>query len=247
MKGSYDFKFVCYEFDRPSYTDNRKGCPSFFLGYMEEGRAEIKGENGVFTLAKGDFFYIPMHLPYESRWMGDPVVRFRSIGFTLFPEGEMEGFALQKLPKDPELLEMYMELPLTRTPDAAALSRLYALLARLVPILAKEEKSRSKRLVQETYAFFSLHPEKSVSDAARHSAVSVSALYQAFRHLGVTPNEMRLELLSEKAVRILSSTNRSVQDISDSLGFSSPSYFRKVLKKYQKKTPRDIRKAVPKV
>jgi transcriptional regulator GlxA family with amidase domain len=41
---------------------------------------------------------------------------------------------------------------------------------------------------------------------------------------------------------MLTTTNKSVQEISDILGFSSTSYFRKILKLYTDKTPLKIRK-----
>ena len=44
------------------------------------------------------------------------------------------------------------------------------------------------------------------------------------------------------AVNLLSTTNRPVQQISDAAGFSSTSYFRKLLRKYTGKTPLQIRK-----
>ncbi len=57
-----------------------------------------------------------------------------------------------------------------------------------------------------------------------------------------TPNEVRQELQTDRAVRLLTTTDMNIQQISDSLGFSSVSYFRKILRKYTGKTPSQIRR-----
>ena len=48
----------------------------------------------------------------------------------------------------------------------------------------------------------------------------------------------------EKAKQLLMTTNISVEEISRMLNFSSASYFRKILKKYSGKTPKEIRKTL---
>jgi len=82
-----------------------------------------------------------------------------------------------------------------------------------------------------------------VSRLARLCNVSESGIYLLFkRELNKTPNQVRLEILCQRAVSLLTTTNKSVQEISDTLGFSSTSYFRKILKANSGKTPLQIRK-----
>ena len=57
----------------------------------------------------------------------------------------------------------------------------------------------------------------------------------------MTPNEMRQQIAVEMAVKLLITTEKSVQQISDKLGFSSTDYFRRILRKHTGKTPRQIR------
>ena len=70
------------------------------------------------------------------------------------------------------------------------------------------------------------------------------ALYTAFKRHGSTPNQTRQELLVRKAKQLLTTTDSSVQEISDQLGFSSTSYFRKILHRQTGKTPTQIRREV---
>ncbi|MBE6729298.1 MAG: helix-turn-helix transcriptional regulator [Ruminococcaceae bacterium] len=81
-------------------------------------------------------------------------------------------------------------------------------------------------------------------DVAKHCAVNESTLYWAFKTAAnKTPNEIKNKFLCQKAIMLIINTNKSVQEISDSLGFSSTSYFRKILKANTGKTPREIRKS----
>ena len=74
-----------------------------------------------------------------------------------------------------------------------------------------------------------------------------ATLYTAFKRHGSTPNQTRQKLLVKQAKQLLTTTDSSVQTISDQLGFSSSSYFRKILRRYTGKTPMQIRKAGAKV
>ena len=70
-----------------------------------------------------------------------------------------------------------------------------------------------------------------------------SALYHIFKtENNLTPNELIQKIRCDKAVVLLTTTNKSIQEISDILEFSSTSYFRKVLYRYTQKTPKEIRK-----
>lgn len=82
-----------------------------------------------------------------------------------------------------------------------------------------------------------------MKDVATHCKISESGLYPIFQKVfQKTPLEMKQEILCEKAVQLLTTTDLSVEEISNRLLFSSSSYFRKILRKYTGKTPREIRK-----
>ena len=85
----------------------------------------------------------------------------------------------------------------------------------------------------------------SVPELARPCRVSESGLYAAFRTVkGCTPVEMWHRMQTEKAVDMLLTTDLSIEEICEKLGFCSASYFRKILRTYTGKTPREIRKSM---
>ena len=58
----------------------------------------------------------------------------------------------------------------------------------------------------------------------------------------MSPGDYRYMQLCRMAEKILLTTDKKVEDVAELLGFSSASYFRKTLKKYVGKTPKEIRK-----
>ena len=98
-------------------------------------------------------------------------------------------------------------------------------------------------VVEKAIGYMRECPESKISDIAKLCNISESGIYIIFKkQLNKTPNDIRLEILCERAVLLLKTTDKTIQEISDTLGFSSTSYFRKILHHYIGKTPREIRK-----
>ena len=83
-----------------------------------------------------------------------------------------------------------------------------------------------------------------ITDVAAACGVSEAGLYLKFKkHLGKTPVAVRQEILIENAKELLSNTDMAIEQISDKLGFSSSSYFRKNFYQQTKTTPTKYRKS----
>ncbi len=105
------------------------------------------------------------------------------------------------------------------------------------------KKRYSNPVVEEAIRYITHNPNVRISQVATHCGISESGLYALFKkHTGQTPNECRLRVLCDQAITLLTTTNKSIQEISDTVGFSSTSYFRKILRKHTGKTPLAIRK-----
>ena len=105
------------------------------------------------------------------------------------------------------------------------------------------EKKHINPTIELARKYMAEHTNAKISDVAKHCSMSQSGIYLLFKqNLNQTPNEVRLEIICDKAVELLSTTALSVQEISDRLGFSSTSYFRKTLKAHTGKAPLEIRK-----
>ncbi len=238
-----NFKFNEYRYKDNKHTDNSAGVDLHFIGYMKEGKAVILSGGQRLELSEGDMFYIPKGCRYHSYWMSDREILFDSIGFLYFPSKSSNGYALQKINYDRELFEQFKPLSDSKELNASSVGRLYTLLGRLEDILLEAPIDSETAVIENLMLLVRQDPNRSMAEYAADCGISESTLYLYVRHvLGKTPNRIRQEALCEKAVRLLTTTNLTVEEICDSVGFSSASYFRKVLFSITGKTPSMLRK-----
>lgn len=237
---SYNYVFLTISLEKYHYTDNRKGAPLNYFAYMEKGRSRLVSKNITLEINEGDIFFIPKGLPYQSYWSAEGEIRFKSFGFELFPEGETKNYLMQKIQAEDSDIK---NIPTNVKADSEILGKFYSAVAMLLPKMKYDDSNREKLIVNMAKEYMYDNINCKISHVAKHCLVSESALYGIFkREAGMTPNSMKQKIICEKAVMLLTTTEKSVQEISDLLGFSSTSYFRKQLARYFNKTPREIRK-----
>ncbi len=235
------FYFARYTYDRYHYTDARDGASRHYIGMLEKGRCRIVSGEGTIEAGPGEPFYIPMSLPYQSYWFSEEKIVLLSCGFDFFPEMEANRFKLQKLPV--ELADKIRQIPLMGEPDSKALGSLFAVLGQALPTMERSDEP-SGCLFERAVEHMQQHCQDSAAQTARACGVSESALYASFKRHGTTPNQARQDILVRQARMLLATTDLSIQEISDQLGFSSTSYFRKILHRHTGKTPTQIRREI---
>ena len=127
--------------------------------------------------------------------------------------------------------------------SCTALLEFYGLLSEVFPKMECEVRGKERAIVELASEYISSNPNCSVPEIAKVCFISEPYLYLLFKKvLGVTSNDFRQATLCEIGIQLLNTTTKSVEEISDLLGFSSYSYFRKILKKHTGFTLREIRK-----
>ena len=196
------------------------------------------------TLQEGDIVYIPMGCRYHSYWYPDEAgqLKWNSFGFTCFPDADNHRYLLQAVPVDPKAVKLLEQIGENLGSHMGNIGLLYSFLSRVIPQMIPDTDTAG-HLVQRAVAAMRADPHCRIDDIAKACGISQTALYNGFkRSLGITPNTMRQRLLCEKAQELLVTTDLSVEQISSMTGFSSSSYFRKVLFQHTGKTPLQLRK-----
>lgn len=238
-----EFHFFRITLDKYHHTDNRHGASEHYIAYMEEGSCRLVSEKETVEINTGDVFYIPMGLAYQSYWYGNNRISFMTLGFKLFPESADNNFLVQKIDCSDEIKAEVRKITVNKPVDSRTISAFFDVLSKLLPLMKAEKTSRAQEIYTKAREYISRNTDCAAKDISKHCAISESTLYWAFKTAAnKTPNEVKNEILCQKAVMLLSNTDKSVQEISDSLGFSSTSYFRKILRNYTDKTPSTIRK-----
>lgn len=239
---SDNFIFNDFSFSNYHYTDNRKGVTYNFLAYMIKGHAEIVSDRKTIKINEGDVFYIPKNLSYQSYWHGNDKIRFLSFGFLELNTDEHSDFDLQVVPCNKDLIHKITTIPTKRNVDCKALSVFYDVMSEVIPYMKRTE-SKEKVITEQIKITIRKNPNLPFTEIARLCGISEPYLYSLFKkNTNITPNDYRQKVLCDKAVELLVTTDKKVEEISSALNFSSSSYFRKILKKHTEKTPRAIRK-----
>lgn len=237
----HKFAFNIIKFYKYHLTDNsKKPIPYHYFGCLIKGSAKIKSQGAELSLSPHEIFYIPKGLCYQSEWFGEEI-EFYSFGFEISPLNQ--SFSLQKIACNPKAQEIFHELCEDVRFTRQIIGKLYYFFELVATDMQKTEAHPLHPVIEKATKCLQENPHLKISELAKYCNISEPRIYSLFRHhLNKTPNEMKNTILCEKAVSLLTTTNKSVQEISDELNFSSTSYFRKVLKENTGKKPLEIRK-----
>lgn len=240
-----NFIFNDFRYQKTKHTDNSHGVEHHFIGKIKHGRGLIETKTQTLEIPTGSLFYIPKGLKYHSHWIAeDGDIHYDSIGFLYFPTQSPNGYALQTIPCDEMLAKMYQPLSDNKTINNASVGQLYCVLSKLEQILQQAPASRADAVLNKLLVLMEQNTERAIAAYAEDCGVSEAMLYLYVKQkLNKTPNTIRQEVKCRRAVQLLQSTNLSVEQVCDRCGFSSASYFRKVLFAVMEKTPSEIRRA----
>ena len=241
----YDnFWFLDLHFNKYHYTDARKGTPANYLAYMIKGHAKIVSDNMTLHIEEGDVFYIPKGLAYQSYWYGQDEINWLSFGFSHLNTTDDINFKLQKIPCSAETIKKITELPTVgNSVTCKILSCFYDIMADVIPVMKPASSTKGMQIVNRAKNYINTHPYCTIPEIAKDCMISEPYLYSLFKNIDhSTPNEYRQQILCQKGFELLTTTDKTIEEISEILNFSSASYFRKVLKKYTGSTPREIRR-----
>ena len=242
----HSFFFKQFHFNRPRHTDNatNRCAANHYIGHLLHGSGKLVCGSRVVTIQEGDVIYIPMGCRYHSYWYPDESgnLQWNSFGFTCFPDADNHRYLLQTLKPDRVALGLLEQMGAQLGNRMENIGLLYSFLSRVINQMVPDADPAG-HLVQKAVAAMRADPHCRIDGIAKACGINQTALYNGFqRILGITPNTMRQRLLCEKAQELLVTTNLSVERISSLTGFSSSSYFRKVLFQHTGKTPLQLRK-----
>ena len=240
------FKFTKYSFKNERSRDNTCGIDCHFIGRMQKGSAHIiTDEKTELHLEKGDVFYLPYGLRYCSRWFPDETgsVEWDSFRFDCFPCKDGKRYVMQKIFPSRKAWDQIEEISNCPSVSCASVGLLYSILGDVIPQMKQAVSDSRQELLEKAKQYMREHHDFSVPDLAQYCNISESGLYAFFNsYAHTTPIEMKNRIKTEQAISLLISTDLSVEEISNRLGYQSTAYFRRIIKKQSNKTPSQIRK-----
>ena len=221
------------------------------LIYLDGCKITYTDKNGeVFVAESGDVVYTPIGSEYKASLSDFFSEASHTVGINFLLTDELG---------DPVLLSDKIEI--FRVKDTSRISTLFdrcaaeysiepqietrILLLRILARIAKDASGHENLIVSTAITYLSEHIEEnpSVTELANICNVSEVYLRKKFREaIGCSPIEYRNKLRINKAISYLKFGNISVQEISDTLGYSTVSHFIKEFKRYIGSSPLQYRK-----
>ena len=240
------FSFRAYCFDKDRHTDNlyNNGLASNHICMLYKGSAKLVSKKETVTLNANDFFIIPKDYPYRSYWYTDEnsEVMWYSFGADYLPILDGGNYRMQKFEVDDTAREIFNKITKNLNVTTENIGLLYLFLSKVSSNLVKDGTNYDAS-ISKALEYMQANSSSKMSEVAKACNISEATLYTLFKkRFKKTPNEIRQKILCEKAEELLITTSLSIEEICDKLGFSSSSYFRKILKKHLNTTPSTIRK-----
>ena len=210
---------------------------------MLAGSCKIVSKSTTISCKAGELFFIPKNLSYESYWYGEDIVEFISLGFLGLGTDDDMNYELQVIPCDSSLRDKVLAISMAdQRPSCKILSAFYDVMSEVLPLL-RYSAGRDEYIVETAQRYICDNIGCGIPDIAKACRISEPYLYVIFkRRMNITPNDFKQQILVKKGMELLMTTDKTVEEISTDLGFSSASYFRKVMKKHTGTTPREIRR-----
>ncbi len=236
--------------------DTTHGKQQTNIGYMKRGSCVFSTAFTRVELNAGDMIYIPEGTRYTSESTGDPDVLYYCVhlSFRAGKDGTRfdHKFGMQKIDalSNSDFGEVTVELHslLEKGDDLSrviAIGKFYDMFANVLPHLSAASAPDCSPSVLKALVYIEKHlcEEYSTAELAKECFVSESRLYHLFREeMNTTPVTYKNELRILRSIEYIKSGYKTVEEISEELGFRSASYFRRVFKDITGMTPMEYRK-----
>ncbi len=247
------FKSVSYSVEKGRKMDfSNKPRPIFTIAYFIGGSADFIENNNRITLSEDEILIIPKDSVYISEWNGAPTTDYYALHFD-FPNFQPpfgdKMIKIQKICNLHNLKKHFVYIHENKNNDENIFEVMKAFYEICDIVYQNMIFGRKKALDSRITAAINFIEENYASQITVEQLSSICYMSQSHFHsrfkrsTGMSPIDYKLRVSVSHACDMLSnSTDMSIADISETLGFHSESYFRRIFKKFTGYSPREFQK-----
>ena len=185
------------------------------IGYLLKGHGEFLYEGKKYEANEGDLVYIARGSRYYSVWTGEPDIHFYSINYSFSKSDEIDKYPFQIVRDiDGELLKEIMDNYETSPMRSIGLFYLFHNNLYNKLYIGKTFKNADTLLPALIYISENYTKKISVEHLAGICNLSESHFFSRFKkHMGCTPIQYKNNLTIQKALDLLSNTDKTIEEI----------------------------------
>lgn len=209
--------------------------------FISKGSAEVFQGEDFLQVNEGEMIYIPKGSAYTIRWCGEPKIKIYNVFFDFFSDYTCDNKIL-KFKYDKKVFKnLYNSYEKNFFYATGIFYKIYGDISENLDFY-EETKEKNPILGALKFIEENCDTDFDIKTLAQLFNLSESRFYELFKkHTGFTPIDYKNNCRIKRAKIMLSDEKNTAEDISRSLGFSSPSYFRRVFKSQTGKTPSEYR------
>lgn len=213
--------------------------------YVSEGSATVYSKNKEIQVSKGETIFIPSEDPFKmvlSEENGGTYV-YR-ISYRYFPNVDYSDYKMQTFKVPNRIIEFIKEL---KTFDRDFVNsefiwKAYRLLDEFEKLMNKNQDIYAIK-IEKALDYMREHDHYTIPQLAKMCNMSRSGFYNIFQKVvGYTPIQTKHRFQAYKAEILLKTTDLTIDEISERVGFQSTAHFRKVFYSRYHCAPHEIRK-----
>lgn len=234
-----------YWHNKNNEFNNLESIEKHALRSVEEGRIVVTCQGKTFTAQKGDLIYIPLGRYADINIFAEPHCHGTVLRVLHLPIVDILGYQPQVIKMDDELASLFNDIPLinlyVENISAHIIYKIYKFLDVFQEKATPYTGKHSSKIIT-ALDFMQKNDVYTIGEVAKHCGMSERRLRSAFNKiLGASPVQIKQRIQTAKAKLLLKTTDLSVEEIANKVGFFSTSRFRNVIKKRYNALPKELR------
>ena len=212
---------------------------------VKKGFITVYSKNSEFKVESGEAIFLPLGDPFKiilSEENGGTFV-YR-ISYRYFPNVDHYGYKMQTFKLPAKIIEYIKELKTfdRNLVNSEFIWKAYRLLDEFEKLMKKNQDISAIK-IEKALDYMREHDNYTIPQLAEMCNMSRSGFYNIFKKVvGCTPIQTKHRFQAHKAEILLKTTDLSVDEIAEKVGFQSTAHFRKVFYSRYHCSPYEIRK-----
>jgi len=248
LKNIFNDSFHTYKYchNKNTQFNNLKSIDAHIFRSIEEGKIVVEYQEKTITAQKGDLLYMPFGKYANIKIFAEPYCLGTIMRLVYMPEVDILGYPPQVIKMNDEFKKTFDDIPMLNPFEENVTSNIIWKTYRFLELFQKDVvkyTDEQSLKIQKALSYMKKNDNYTIKELAEYCKMSEKRFESAFNKiLGTSPLQVKQRIQAVKADTLLKTTDLSVEEIANVVGFYSTNQLRNVMKKRYDLLPKDIRK-----